>query len=240
MTTHRVIRILGVLVLGMTALAGCGLFDFRLPGIDLKVQAWYSSDMVLIPFYVHGDGNVAYARYTFEAYDGAEWLIQDENEIRVPSGSSGVLEYTADWAYMQHRLTFSLLQTRDATGVPTPLLTEVRQFQIDNAAPGVWDPALTLTPSQPEPPPYSETEEMGIDVSHEEFGAPFGSWVRMHFTTDGSIPTQYSEFIDWEDAGYEIWLWGPGSTGQDILLRVIMIDDAGNRSAVRTERYATF
>ena len=226
-----------VLLAAVALVGSCWLFDFSVPGVNLPEQQWYGEDPILIPFRVWGDSYVADVHYTFEAWTGAEWHVQDDRHIRLPSGSSGVLEYNSA-GFNQHRLTFVLLQTHDATGVATPFLTATREFWIDTEPPDVS--LITLTPNSDQlgGPPYSENYFLEVTVAGGEIDTPTGSNVRLFYTIDGSVPTEYhGDRI--EDSGQTIWIWNQHEV-LERFLRIMLIDDAGNRSSVRLIRYATF
>ena len=234
---HKRVARFAAVILAAVLLGSCWLFNFSTPGIDLPVQAWYRESPILIPFSVWGDSYIADITYTFEAWDGSQWIERENERLEMPSGSSGVLEYDPG-VYTQHRLTFTLLQTHDATGVPAEILTETRLFQIDTEPPDVDAINFWENAGQPAAVPYNDALELYVTVDGGELDTPSGAPVELVYTVDGPVPVEGQDPTI-RTPGDQIWIWGAGETSERYL-RVILVDDAGNRSDVRVIRYATF
>lgn len=229
--------VLFILLLASVLFTGCFL-SFNAPEIWLEPRFWYNDNQVLIPFEAWGDSTVAYIRYSFEHFDGATWLLDKEQDIQVPSGSTGVLQYDAPGGWPEYRLTFILLRSRDASAVPTPFLTEVRTFQIDPDPPGenppgnVFNPNADLLPLPSPAPDPPRALDLNINVTDPVFFADGGSEIRLVYTTDGSVPTEWDRSV-W-GAGDSMNIWGAFEVGvgQSRVVRMMFIDMAGNRSQV--------
>jgi hypothetical protein len=126
-----------------------------------------------------------------------------------------------------------VLKTRDATAVPSPFITEVHEFSIDRDTPVVWDTTLNPAPGGG----YDPSTPLYVDVDHPEFSSPSGARVGVFYTTDGSVPTEWDSSFDGPTM---IEIWPGGEAVYDVLLRMVAVDEAGNRSEIRTERYASF
>lgn len=214
--------------------------DPKIPELSIAVRPWYSSQEILIPFEVSG-GQLRYAEYRYEYNAGDGWVVDVERTIQVPKSGGGLIELSVanpDW---NHRLTFSAL-SQPGPGQPLePFATVERYFQIDATAPSVERGNLILrvfvnnSPVPlPEPLPdfYNPALRLEVVIDHAEFAAPSGSPVRIYVTQDGSIPRdeEWSESID-EPRRVEIWSVGVSYSEQ---YRFMVVDEAGNRSGVRS------
>ena len=229
----HVVPIAAVVVL----LSGCFL-NFNAPDIELDARYWYNTNDILIPYWLHGDSNVAYGRYRIEYDAGSGWELQEEREIQIPSGSSGVIEYFAPNDMWFYRLTFSLLRSRDASAVPTPFMTEVQLFQIDRNPPGgPFDPTMPayLTPSSPSSSPANN--DLDIFANDPGIFSDGGSPVRLVYTTDGSIPTDWDRQVWGTGDPIQVWRANQIAPSETVIVRMMFIDDAGNRSGVFTASY---
>jgi hypothetical protein len=232
----------GIAVLFLAALltTACTL-DPKNPEVSIDVRAWYPSQEILIPFQVQG-GDLRFAEYRYEYDAGDGWVVDVERTIRVPESGGGLIELSVanpDW---NHRLTFSAL-SQPGPGQPLePFLTVERYFHIDATAPSVERGNLilrvfvndSLVPL-PEPLPdfYNPALRLEAVIDHAEFAAPSGSPVRIYVTQDGSIPRdeEWSESID-APRRVEIWPGGGGPYFEQY--RFMVVDEAGNRSGVRS------
>jgi len=227
----------GGTVVGLLAallVTGCS-FDLETPTVDLDVRAWYSSQEILIPYAVHGNGP-QYAEYRYEYNAGDGWVIDSERTIRVPDNDRGLIELGAADPGWDHRLTFSAL-VQSGPGQPLePVATAQRYFNVDITAPSAETGNLllpTYVDGNPMPPP-DESKLLEVLVDHPEFLSPSGSPIRVFFTSDGSVPNEQSEGFD-AKGFVEIW---PGASGPyDETYRFIVIDKAGHRSGVRIVTY---
>jgi len=226
-------------VVGLLAallVTGCSI-DLEIPTVELGVRSWYSSQKILIPYAVYGNGP-QYAEYRYEYNTGEGWVVDTERTIRVPDNDRGLIELTAadpDW---DHRLTFSAL-VQSGPGQPLePVATAERYFRVDTTAPSAETGSLLLTPfedgTEIAGPPYDETLLLEVLVDHPEFLSSSGSPIRVFFTRDGSVPNGRSEGLERADF---IEIWPGGAASYDETYRFIVIDEAGHRSGVRIVTY---
>ena len=220
----------------MLALAGC-IFDPETPNVEIDIRPWYPSQEILIPFRAGGDG-VAYAEYRYEYNAGNGWVVDIDRMIRIPANDHGLIELTAADPSWDHRLIFSALG-QPGPGQPLePITTTERYFHIDTTPPSAESGSLQLVPyedgaSLGDPPyTYEATLRLEVLVDHPEFLAPWGSFIRVYYTRDGSAPNERSEGLD-RKGFVEVWPDGGSATANEVL-RFIVIDLAGNRSGVRT------
>jgi len=126
---------LALLVAITTMFAGCFL-PLDAPNIELFVESAYNDDNVLVSYSLWGAGSSAQARWTLNRFDTdtVSWVEIDSREVRLPNGTSGVLQFgSLDEA--KYELTFELLTTRDGSYDVVPYLTQQREFTVDRTAP---------------------------------------------------------------------------------------------------------
>jgi hypothetical protein len=226
-----------LLVAGVLTLAACS-FGPDTPEIRVEVKSWYSSQEILIPFSVYGD-SVRYGEYRYEYNGGNGWEVDIDRTIRIPDGGEGLIELTTAEPGWDHRLTFSALEQAGVGQPLEPTATTEQYFHVDTTTPSAELGSLRLLPYEadlplPGPPyTYNATLKLEIFIHHPEFTAPSGSYVRVFFTREGSMPNEWSNDNRQDSGLFEIWPDG-GSGPRDEVYRFIVIDAAGNRSGVRT------
>ena len=205
--------------------------------IYLDTRGWYRDQTVTVPFFV--DGSSRYAEYTYEYDDGSAWVTSLARTIRVPGWGSGVIEFEAVAAARDHRLTASVLGSAGPGETLVPVDTVVQRFHIDTTTPAADSASLTLnlyvggatTPlAEPLPASYDPAQSLDVEVDHVEFDNPSGSRAVVFVTWDGSVPNEWSERIE-HPSRFTVWHGGAASYYYE--LKFIVIDEAGNRSAVR-------
>lgn len=224
-------------------LCGCD-FNTDAPSVEVSMREWYPSDKLLIPFEVHGNG-VRYGEYRYEYNAGAEWVLNSERTIRMPSGDSALIELTAaaDNPAWNHRVTFSALAQAGPGQPLEPFATSERFFRVDATTPSAETGSLQLIPYEngvmlPGPPyTFNETLPLDVLVEHSEFDAPSGSHIQIFVSRYGSLPDELYHDQELNDSQF-VRVWDGGAASYDEVLRFIVIDEAGNRSGIRTVVYA--
>ena len=217
-------------------------FNPKTPEVYLNVRAWYPSQEILIPFVVHGDG-VRYAEYRYEYNAGDGWVVDIERTVRVPDNDHGLIELSATEPSWDHRLTFSAL-AQGGPGQPLePVVTTEWYFHIDTTVPSAATGILSFTlfedGMEAVGPMYDEWALLELEVDHPEFHDPSGSSIRVFFTRDGSIPRD-DEWNERMDPSQRETVWGGGAGPYDEEYRFIVVDEAGNRSGVRSVVFQSF
>lgn len=242
MKPWRKIRLVASLV-GAAALCGCD-FNTDAPSVEVSMREWYPSDKLLIPFEVHGNG-VRYGEFRYEYNAGAEWVVNTERTVRMPSGDSTLIELTAaaDNPAWNHRVTFSALAQAGPGQPLEPFATSERYFRVDTTTPSAETGSLQLIPYEDgvllPGPPYTFDEDLRLDVLvyHPEFDAPSGSAITIYGRRGDSLPDERDHDEELNVSRF-VRVWDGGAAGYFETLRFIVIDEAGNRSGVRTVVYA--
>ena len=145
-STRATVQLLGAALLLMAA-SGC-LLQLPAPEINIHAEPAYNDQEILIPYDLSGEGRYARARWTLSIFTGVEFEEIVTREIRMPSGSSGVLQL-GELPEARFRLDFALLTTRDGSYETVPYITRRVEFVVDRTAPPL--PAaggdLTVTPN---------------------------------------------------------------------------------------------
>ena len=217
-------------------------FSARTPEVYANVKAWYPSQEILIPFEVHGDG-VRYAEYRYEYNAGDGWVVEIERTVRVPDKDHGLIELSATDPSWDHRLTFSALAQRGPGQPLEPVVTTEWYFHIDTTVPSAAIGILSLTLFEDNVetagPMYDEWAWLELEIDHPEFDTPSGSPIRVHFTRDGSMPRD-DEWSERMDPSQRETVWWGGDGPYDEEYRFIVVDEAGNRSGVRSVVFQSF
>ncbi len=210
------------------ALMLCGCFvQLPTPGIDLMVRDAYKEYEILIPYSLRGYGSTAHARWTLSRLEPAtgSWGQTERREVRLPSGSSGVLEL----GYLEqgrHELVFEMLTTRDRSYEVVPYLTQTREFYVDRVAPDAGAIGLQYynNGSPDAVPEAAATAE--LEVTPPPHDPDYESPVRILYTLNEARPP-----VPERDELYSqrILLWEPGGEAKATVI-IVAIDAAGNRS----------
>ena len=226
-----------LLAAAVLLVAGCKM-EPDAPQLHADVRSWYPSQDIVIPVETHSH-SASYAEYRYEYNAGEGWVVDIERAIRI-RGESCLIEFTAadpDW---DHRLTISIL-AQDGIGQPLePYSTIERYFDIDTTAPSA-DPGILQLTTYYDPGPMS----LWFSMDNPEYDAPSGSPINIYYlcvdpgnTSDPFVPNERSQRYkpdnpdDPHDSNEMIFVWGGGFPENDFF-RIIVIDAAGNRSAVR-------
>jgi hypothetical protein len=209
--------------------AGCTL-DPEGASFDDNVRPWYSSNLIRVPLWVHG--GIRYMDYLHEYNPGDGWVAGEEGTILISDRGDVLLEFAVDDADADHRLRLEALG-RVAVGQPLePVAAVERYFRIDNSTPLLNAVSLTLTPAPGGG--YDPGTDLNVTVDHPEFAAPSGSPIRIYVTGEDRPPSQDDEVL-WNPGVITVWRGGSGISYQEI--RLMAVDEAGNRSAVHTVVY---
>lgn len=231
-----------IISIAALSLAGCGAPD---PGwIEVEGQYWYPSFDITMEISRDGDGMVSYAvvRYEYNAGDG--WELGFERNLRFGSSRDGVLEFQAEGApapdepleaagdqSLQHRITASTL-VRSFPGQPLEIGRTVEHyFHIDTIPPSAEMGDLTITHL----PFIPAGDNFSADIDHVEFADPSGSPVRVCVVRAGETFAEWAECID---GARTIEVWRDIVPSHSEVRRFMVVDEAGNRSAVREETFS--
>ncbi|MFW5738179.1 MAG: hypothetical protein ACOCYX_04645 [Spirochaetota bacterium] len=233
----RMIRVAALCMLPLLALSGC-LLQFSTPRIELFAEPAYNDPEILIPYELWGDGPDAHARWTLEVYTGSAWELLESREVRVPSGSAGVLSL-GHLGEAQYRLTFEMLTVRNGTYEAASYLTIVRRFYVDKTAPTVGDIVVAEGGGAAS---SDETQEAWITL--ENTSPPNADYESPEYfiaVVDDVRPPTLDERVE-HDPGRmapTVWLWpaSPPGTTYSFPVSIALVDEAGNRSDVTTRYY---
>ena len=130
----------GVVALVSAALGAC-ILQLPSPYVRVEMKSAYNETDILIPYEIYGESGFARARWTIEYFDvfgDGVWELQNTREVRIPSGSSGVLELGA-LDQGRYRVEIALLTTRSGSFEQVPYLTVTEEFYVDRERPTTPD-----------------------------------------------------------------------------------------------------
>ena len=209
-------------------MAGCTL-QLQTPKLEVTTEPAYSSRDVLIPYQLRGDGTFAQARWSLRRYRGdGEWELERSWDIRVPNGSSGILELNLDDG--KYELTAELLTSRGGVSASAPSLTRQAEFYVDTRPPfaginipdnqggGPYSAAISLEVY----PEYSEPPDLDVETDVHLY----------HKVNSTSPPT-----AEQDPTGPTIVVWPGGAPFYSRVLTIIAIDEAGNVGSYLVRSY---
>lgn len=206
-------------------------------GLYIEARPWYPSTEIRIP--LSADGGVRYVDYVYEYNAGEGWTTEREGTIVLPHDGRGLLEVEAADPAWSYRLRLTGLGRIAPGQALEPVSTIEHYFRIDTTAPSSDRDALVLTAYQAggAVTSYDPSTQLWVEIDHTEFTEPSGSPVRVYITRDDRPPADYDDVRD--QAGF-IDIWGGGESYYYQEVRFMVVDEAGNRSAVRTVVYESF
>lgn len=217
-----------VILIATGVLSGCFL-QLPEPTVTMEVAPYVDSSLVLIPITFQGEGAVNYGRYTLCEWDTAtqSYRLRQTRDIDVESGYSSILNF--ELPDNRYRLTFSVLSVRDGTFTPVPYLTVERPFVVDTQVPS--------NDFKPNPGPGVYAADQWVRLNHDELSGTSGSPVTISYTidSDGTNDAMPPDNAEVYRPSQEIFV--PLTPGTTVYLNVIAIDEAGNRSEIRTYAY---
>ncbi len=212
-------------------LSGC-FVQLPTPGIDLMVRTAYNEDEILIPYSLHDHGSAAHARWTLARLDPETllWRQIESREVRLPSGSSGVLEL----GYLEqgkHEIAFEMLTTRDRSYEVVPYLTQTREFYVDRSPPDAAGIGVQYyNNGTPAGAPLA-TATAELEVTPPPHNPNYESPVRILYTLNEPRPPAPERD---ELTSDRILLWESGGEAKATVI-IVAIDAAGNRSGPLVE-----
>lgn len=232
---------LSVTIATVFALTGC-IMQLDPPEVDLFVEPAYNEFDILIPYQMTGRAPFAQGRWTLSYFDGAGYTLIESREIRLPSGSAGVLSF-GELFPARFELVLELLTARDGGQTAVPYLTRRREFVVDRDSPNLWD-RIDIVPVNGAVGP-DETVEATIVIQRlEEPNLAFESDERV-LAVVGEIrpPVEGVDDLpfDEETGTAELFLWpaSPPGTPYNVPVTVVVVDEAGNRSETWFETFQT-
>lgn len=225
-------KISGIGLITLLVFSGCTIN----PGdasISIDAKAWYNSREIRVP--VSTDGRIRYVEWVYEYDAGDGWVTDQEGTMFLPSDDRGLLEFSATEPGWNHRIRLSGLGSASVGQPAQEVTAKEHYFQIDTTSPSADPGFLNLTAYQPYPTAvttYFAADTLELGIHHTEFDAPSGSPVRVYLTGESRPPLKDDEFRDESDQE-RITIWETVSVGFEQQVRLIVIDAAGNRSAVR-------
>lgn len=218
--------------LAALVLSGCFML-LPAPGIEIMVKPAYNESEILIPYSLYGQSSVAHARWTLRRLDPGpplEWHQIEQREVRLPSGSSGVLEL-GHLGEAKYELVFEMLTTRDRTYEVVPYLTQRRQFYVDRTPPEAAFVGLQYyNDGFPGGAPMA-TQRAELEVTAPAYDPNVESPVRILYTLNDPRPP----VPDRDEYGPgRILLWEAGEAVYTQII-IVAVDAAGNRSGIIVE-----
>ena len=214
-------------------LSGC-LLQFQQPEIGLTIKEAYNENEILIPYVLFSEGQQAQARWTLNVYNPVEGVFEliQNREVRIPSGTSGVLELGALWEG-RFEIVFELLTTRDGSYDPVPYLTQRRVFYVDRSAPVAS--AIGVEYYHDGGGPFADIMAGATNVSMVVYppdaNTDFESPVRVLHEVVYDFEETVGPFVPGEDeVSGPISLWNDVEPTVEVGL--VAIDEAGNRSSL--------
>lgn len=238
---RRRLRILTVAALLVVTASGC-LLQLPAPEINLHTEPAYNDQEILIPYELYGEGRYARARWTLAVFTGVEFEEIESREIRIPSGSSGVLQL-GELPEARFRLDFDLLTTRDGSYETVPYITKWAEFVVDRTPPPtpVDGAELTVTPNAAVAA-LDGSNRGFVTLTYNHIPGPQESTVRLLVVVNEARPpvSDRDEYPGERFPGDEVEVWeagvGGGFTAEVI---VVAVDEAGNRSSPEIIIYTT-
>lgn len=233
-TRRTAARLSALAGFAIIAASGC-LLQLPAPEINLHVEPAYNDQEILIPYELYGEGRYARARWTLSVFTGVEFEEIESREIRIPSGSSGVLQL-GELPEALFRLDFALLTTRDGSYETVPYITRRAEFYVDRTAPEIGGIFLQYyqdgAPATPINEPAVGTDSE-LEIEPPPFAPEFESPNRILYTLNEPRPP-----IPGQDE-YDgiIWLWGAAEGSPSADVTIVVVDEAGNRSDTRVESW---
>ena len=230
-TRTSVARLFALATFTLVAASGC-LLQLPAPKINIHAKPAYNDQEILIPYDLSGEGRYARARWTLSVFTGVEFEEIVSREIRMPSGSSGVLQL-GELPEARFRLDFALLTTRDGSYETVPYITRRGEFVVDRTPPQIT--GITLQYYQngmPNAAPAAGTDSE-LEIEPPPFAPEFESPNRILYTLNDPRPP-VPEADEYEGI---IWLWDSTEVSPSALITIVVIDEAGNRSDVLVESW---
>ncbi|MFW5789340.1 MAG: hypothetical protein ACOCW3_05310 [Spirochaetota bacterium] len=234
---------LSVVVVSLTIIGGC-LLQIDTPGIDLMMEPAYNEQEILIPYSLRGDGSQAQARWTLSVFTGSEYELLESREIRLPSGSSGILSL-GDLPEARYRLLFEMLTTRSGSYEIVPYLAVTEEFYVDRTAPDLADTVITPEGGAPTSDPsidawvtlqYTGSADPAFESPVRFIGVTgsmlAGELVRPPVPGEDELPVVGAD--TWE---ISLWSADPGGA-HSVWAVAALVDEAGNRSDVWAQDFS--
>lgn len=224
-------RLLALATLAMTGVSGC-LLQLPAPEINLYAEPAYNDQEILIPYELYGEGRYARARWTLAVFTGVEFEEVESREIRIPSGSSGVLQF-GELFEGWFRLELALLTTRDGSYETVPYITKRAQFYVDRTAPDIGGIFLQYYQDGVASAGPAVGTNSELEIQPPPFVPDFESPNRILYTLNEPRPP----VPDQDEYEGIIWLWGAAEGSPSALVTIVVVDEAGNRSDTRVESW---
>ncbi len=229
-TRRTTARLLSLAAFAMVAASGC-LLQLPAPEINLLAEPAYNDQEILIPYELYGEGRYARARWTLSVFTGVEFEEIESREIRIPSGSSGVLQL-GELPELRFRIDFELLTTRDGSYEPVPYMTKWAEFVVDRTPPDILE--VVFTPQGGAVTPEDETVDAFLLIEYiGTFDPAFESEEYVYAVVGEIRPPVADEqdrvYLDTLNQA-TLQLWSGSAEAKNVPVTVVLVDQAGNRS----------
>lgn len=239
--SSRTIRTLGIALAATLVLSGC-IMQLEPPQVDLVVEPAYGDWQILIPYQMTGQGAFVRGRWTLSYFNGEDFTLLESREIRLPSGSAGVLDF-GELFPARFEVILELLSARNDGPTSIPYLTRRREFVVDRESPNINE-RLSIVPLDGAVGP-DETIEARILIERiSEPDLAFESYERV-LAVVGELrpPVEGVDEVPIDEATNtaELILWPASDPGTpyNVPVTIVVVDEAGNRSEPWFEVFTT-